>query len=176
MQSGSDPVLKRMRRRWLSGPFFDRCQEIQELLLGAALTTDVIVGFPGETEEDFRASCDMVERIGFTKTHIFRFSPRPGTLAAQMPDPVPESVKKERAKEMERISRQVQEKYAQSLVGKEIEILVEEIFHSDKTLYAEGTSEYYLAGSLQGETIRPGTLVRARVVSADGEKLRAEIP
>ena len=89
LQSGSDAVLGRMNRRWPVGRFQQRCREIGAALDRPALTTDMIVGFPGETEADFAATCDRVREIGFAKVHVFRFSPRPGTPAAEMSGQVP---------------------------------------------------------------------------------------
>ena len=93
LQSGSDAVLRRMRRRWCSKRIIDRCRLVQESLDRPALTTDVIVGFPGETDADFADTCRVVREIGFSKIHHFPFSPRRGTPAAEMPDQVPPAVK-----------------------------------------------------------------------------------
>ncbi len=89
MQSGSDAVLRRMRRRWGSQRFVDRCRLVRETLDRPAITTDIIVGFPGETDADFADTCRVAREVGFSKIHIFPFSPRRGTPAAEMPDQVP---------------------------------------------------------------------------------------
>ncbi|MGL6226384.1 MAG: tRNA (N(6)-L-threonylcarbamoyladenosine(37)-C(2))-methylthiotransferase MtaB [Thermoguttaceae bacterium] len=125
MQSGSDYVLRRMKRRWMSGPFLDRCLKIKEELDQPGLTTDVIVGFPGEEEEDFEQTCNLAQKIGFSKIHIFRFSARPGTEAANMPDRVSSSVQKERASRLSAIAEQLRADYAKSLVGRTVQVLVE---------------------------------------------------
>ena len=88
MQSGSDPVLRRMKRRWGSRRYVDRCRLVRQSLDMPALTTDIIVGFPGESEDDFLATCQVAEEVGFSKIHIFPFSPRRGTPAADMADQV----------------------------------------------------------------------------------------
>ena len=90
LQSGSDAILQKMRRRYSAAEFIERCRAIRRRLDVPALTTDVIVGFPGETEADFAATCRAAEEIGFSKIHVFRFSPRPGTAAAAMPNRVPQ--------------------------------------------------------------------------------------
>ncbi|MDO4587068.1 MAG: radical SAM protein [Planctomycetia bacterium] len=127
MQSGDDSVLHKMRRRWLSGPFIEKCRQIQERFPLISLTTDIIVGFPGETESQFLRTCEVAEAIGFSKIHVFRFSPRTGTIAAQMEKQIPESVKKERAAHLLKISDRLRRNYAQSLLGKTTQLLVEEI-------------------------------------------------
>lgn len=127
MQSGDDSVLHKMRRRWSSGPFIEKCQQIRERFPSISLTTDIIVGFPGETESQFLRTCEVAEAIGFSKIHIFRFSPRSGTIAAQMEEQIPESVKKERAAHLMKISDRLRQNYAQSLLGKTTQLLVEEI-------------------------------------------------
>jgi len=126
MQSGSDAVLRRMRRPWPARRFLERCLQIRDRLPGMALTADVIVGFPGETEEDFAATCQAVEAIGFAKLHIFRFSPRPGTAAAELPGRVPNSVKQQRAERLEAIGDRLRRQYLHSLVGQRLEVLIEQ--------------------------------------------------
>ena len=125
MQSGSDAVLANMKRRWMSGPFLEKCEEIKSQLDHVALTTDVIVGFPGETDEQFLETCELVRKIGFSKVHVFRFSAREGTEAAELPDQIPFHVKRDRSAELSRIADEIREEYARSLVGKTVQVLFE---------------------------------------------------
>lgn len=125
MQSGSDAVLRRMRRRYTRRAFLDRCRRILDALDQPALTTDAIVGFPGETEADFEATCQLLEEGGLSRVHVFRFSPRPGTPAAAMPDQVPAPVKRRRAAELTKLSRRLHDRYCGSLMGRRLEVLVE---------------------------------------------------
>ena len=125
MQSGSDAVLARMRRRWQSSRFVERCLEARAALGNPALTTDVIVGFPGETEDDFQATCRVCEVIGFAKIHIFRFSPRQGTPAADMPDQVQDRVKQQRAMRLEELGQRLRQQYLRSLRGCLLQVLVQ---------------------------------------------------
>ncbi len=111
MQSGSDAVLRRMRRRWGSQRFLDRCRLVRESLDQPALTTDVIVGFPGETDEDFAATCRACDEVGFSKIHIFPFSPRRGTPAAEMTDQVAPQVKAARVKELAALEAELRQRY-----------------------------------------------------------------
>lgn len=125
MQSGSDDVLRRMRRRWGSQRFVDRCRLACETLDQPALTTDIIVGFPGETDEDFAATCHVADEVGFSKIHIFPFSPRRTTPAAEMTDQVDPQLKAERCQRLAALERQLRDRYFASLVGRELEVLVE---------------------------------------------------
>ncbi|MGE0610041.1 MAG: tRNA (N(6)-L-threonylcarbamoyladenosine(37)-C(2))-methylthiotransferase MtaB [Pirellulales bacterium] len=125
MQSGSDDVLRRMRRRWGRQRFIDRCRMVRAALDLPALTTDVIVGFPGETEDDFLATCQTVEEVGFCKLHIFPFSARRGTPAADMPGQIPPAVKAERVERLSALERSVRERYALQLVGRTLDVVFE---------------------------------------------------
>jgi threonylcarbamoyladenosine tRNA methylthiotransferase MtaB len=125
LQSGSDAVLRRMRRRWCSKRIIDRCRLVRETLDRPALTTDVIVGFPGETDEDFQATCSVVREIGFSKIHQFPFSPRRGTAAAEMPDQVQPSVRTARLEQLESLEAELRDAYYNSLRGSPLRVLIE---------------------------------------------------
>ncbi len=125
MQSGSDSVLRRMRRRWGSQRFVDRCQLLKESLDRPAITTDIIVGFPGETDTEFEETCDVSRRVGFSKIHIFPFSARRTTPAAELPDQLPKKTKQERGKELARIEAGLRDDYFDSLQGMPLKVLVE---------------------------------------------------
>ncbi|TWT38245.1 Threonylcarbamoyladenosine tRNA methylthiotransferase MtaB [Posidoniimonas corsicana] len=125
MQSGSDSVLRRMRRRWGSQRFVDRCGLLRERLDQPAITTDVIVGFPGETDAEFQQTVDVCRQAGFSKIHVFPFSARRGTPAATMPDQLPGDVKKARVHELTRVEHELRDAYFESLVGRELTVLVE---------------------------------------------------
>jgi threonylcarbamoyladenosine tRNA methylthiotransferase MtaB len=125
LQSGSDAVLRRMRRRWSSRMFIDRCQQVREALDHPALTTDLIIGFPGETEADFAATCRVSRECGFSKLHLFPFSPRRGTPAAEMPDRVAPELKNERCQRLLQVERELRGEYYRSLIGRKLTVLVE---------------------------------------------------
>jgi threonylcarbamoyladenosine tRNA methylthiotransferase MtaB len=125
MQSGSDSVLRRMRRRWGAQRFIDRCRLVCEALDRPALSTDVIVGFPGETEAEFVETLDVCRRVGFSKIHIFPFSPRKGTPAAAMAGQVPPEVKRERIERLTRLGAELRDRYYETLRGTALEVLVE---------------------------------------------------
>jgi threonylcarbamoyladenosine tRNA methylthiotransferase MtaB len=158
MQSGSDAVLERMQRRWASGRFVDQCARIRESLDNPALTTDVIVGFPGESDADFEATCRVVDQIRFSKIHVFRFSPRQGTAAATMPDQVPGKIKRRRAAELAEIARRLRHRFLQGLLGRRLEVLVEAPASGRPGLLA-GTSARYAPVELPCGEDRIGRLV-----------------
>jgi len=157
MQSGSDAVLRRMRRR--------------QSLDMPALTTDVIVGFPGETEEDFAATCRIVEEVGFSKIHIFPFSPRHTTPAATMADQIAPQEKAERSRRLAELERRLRDRYFRSLVGRELEVLPES--HGEKPRTLVGTASRYAPVELQGEASEVGRLVRATADCVVDGRLRA---
>jgi threonylcarbamoyladenosine tRNA methylthiotransferase MtaB len=125
MQSGSDGVLRRMHRRWGSRRFIDRCRLLQERLDRPAITTDVIVGFPGETDAEFAETVDVCREVGFSKIHSFPFSARRGTPAATMPDQVDPHVKQARVQELAIVEASLRDAYFASLRGMTLRVLVE---------------------------------------------------
>ncbi|HEV7221816.1 MAG TPA: tRNA (N(6)-L-threonylcarbamoyladenosine(37)-C(2))-methylthiotransferase MtaB [Pirellulales bacterium] len=142
LQSGSDRILRRMRRRWGARRFVDRCRLVGEALDRPALTTDIIVGFPGETEADFLDTCRVAEEVGFSKIHIFPFSPRRTTPAAEAPDQVPHAIKAERVERLAELERRLAVRYYQSLVGRKLQIMVESPV-PERPGYIYGTSCRY---------------------------------
>jgi threonylcarbamoyladenosine tRNA methylthiotransferase MtaB len=125
MQSGSDSVLRRMRRRWGSRRYIDRCRMVQERLDRPAITTDIIVGFPGETDAEFQETIATAREVGFSKIHIFPFSARRGTPAAEMPDQVPKRVQQERSRELAAVETELRDAYYRGLLGHKLRVLVE---------------------------------------------------
>ena len=141
LQSGSDDTLKRMHRFYTVAQFRDMCQRIKDFRPDFNLTTDIIVGFPGETEQTFKESCDFAREIGFSHIHTFKYSVRTGTKAAVMPDQVPESVKAERSEIMRQISLANKLSYFKMMQGRKQKMLVERI---DSKGIARGYGENYL--------------------------------
>jgi threonylcarbamoyladenosine tRNA methylthiotransferase MtaB len=172
LQSGSDAVLRRMRRRWSTRLFIDRCQLATQLLDLPALTTDVIVGFPGESEADFEQTCRVVETVGFSKIHVFPFSARRDTPAAGMPDQVPKAIRAQRGRRMAEIEKSLRERYFRSLLGRTLRVLVESAKDPQRQ-QAVGTSCRYAPVELPGEP-PVGRLVDARAEQViDGRWIRA---
>ncbi len=126
LQSGCDVTLARMNRHYTTDQFAHVCDLLRLYYDEPTLTTDVIVGFPGESEEEFEQTCSFLERIRFYHTHLFKYSRRDGTRAAVMPDQVPESLKTERSRRLENLNRHMKEFYRKQLEGKRAEVLIEE--------------------------------------------------
>jgi threonylcarbamoyladenosine tRNA methylthiotransferase MtaB len=125
LQSGSEKILRSMRRRWGPQRFIDRCKLVQESLDKPALTTDIIVGFPGETDADFEETLAVSREVGFSKIHVFPYSPRRGTDAAKFDNQVPAAVRQERCGELTRLGDELRAKYYQTLVGRRMRVLAE---------------------------------------------------
>jgi threonylcarbamoyladenosine tRNA methylthiotransferase MtaB len=125
LQSGSDRILARMKRRYRSAGFLERVRRIQAVLDQPAFSTDVILGFPGETDADFEATCRVVRAVGFSKIHVFSYSARQGTPAAEMRDAVPPPVVQERRRRLLEIEQELADAYYRSLLGRRLDVLVE---------------------------------------------------
>jgi threonylcarbamoyladenosine tRNA methylthiotransferase MtaB len=160
MQSGSDAVLRRMKRRWLCEPFVKRCEEILSQFDRLALTTDVIVGFPGETAAHFDETCRMVERLRFSKVHVFRFSPRQGTEAETLPERVPPEEQKRRSAMLTAIADKLRSDFAASLIGSRATVLLE--------TESSGTCGRYLDVRLDRPQ-QAGILVSVNIERTDGD-------
>ena len=126
LQSGSPSVLKRMRRKYNVNDFINKVEKIREARPDIAITTDVIVGFPGETEEEFNETVDFIKRVNFVELHVFPFSAREGTPAYDMPDQVDAQIKAKRVQILLELSEQLKENYRKQFIGKELEVIVEE--------------------------------------------------
>ena len=144
LQSGCDTTLERMNRRYRSAEYKERCQLLRKYYGNPALTTDVIVGFPMETEEDFQSSYEFVKEIHFYETHIFKYSRRHGTKAAAMEGQLTEVVKAVRSDKMLELHQQRATEYEQSLLGQELEVLLEEEVEMDGKAYYLGHSREYV--------------------------------
>ena len=151
LQSGCDATLKRMNRRYTAAEYLEKCALLRKYFRNPALTTDVIVGFPGETEEEFAASMEFVDQVDFYETHIFKYSRREGTRAAAMADQVPEPVKAERSRRMIELGKRKQAAYERSFLGKEVEVLVEERMTEGGREYQVGHTREYLKIALEAE-------------------------
>ena len=125
LQSGCTRVLKAMNRRYTADEYLALTERIRRFFPDCSFTTDVMVGFPGETDDDHRESVEFIDRVGFSKVHVFRYSRRKGTVADRMPGQVAESVKTLRWNEMNKAAEESRRKYLESLVGKIVPVLFE---------------------------------------------------
>ena len=147
LQSGCDETLKRMNRKYTAAEYMDKCKILRKYFHNPALTTDIIVGFPGETEEEFQKSKAFIDSISFYETHIFKYSVRQGTRAAKMPDQIPEEIKTRRSAQLLELGRQKQEEYERTLIGTVQEVLIEESEEREDGVYQAGhTKEYVKIG------------------------------
>lgn len=144
LQSGCDTVLERMNRRYRSEEYMEKCRLLRRVYDRPALTTDVIVGFPGETEEEFEASRAFVEEVNFFETHIFKYSRREGTRAAAMPDQIPEQEKTRRSHILLELDERRRQEYMESFLGEEKEVLLEEKVELDGKKWWVGYTREYL--------------------------------
>lgn len=146
LQAGCDKTLKAMNRRYDLEYFTKKVNEIRKNRPGISLTTDVIVGFPGETEEDFMETYNYCKNIKFSKIHVFPYSDRNGTVASRMTNKVPRSISKERARKLIELSNELEKEYFNSFIGKEVEVLIEE--YVDGIYY--GCTDNYIPVKLTG--------------------------
>jgi threonylcarbamoyladenosine tRNA methylthiotransferase MtaB len=162
LQSGDNDILKRMNRRYSADSFLNRVNDIRKKIPDIGLTTDIIVGFPGETEEQFERTCEAVESIEFAKVHVFRYSSRPGTRAAEFDAPVPPNVASERARRLIRVGNAAAIRYKRAFIGKTLDALVET--YDGKRKRCEGLTPNYLRVRADGalkecvNTILPVTI------------------
>ncbi|MDO4601667.1 MAG: tRNA (N(6)-L-threonylcarbamoyladenosine(37)-C(2))-methylthiotransferase MtaB [Eubacteriales bacterium] len=177
LQSGCDNTLVKMNRRYRSNEYRERCEILRKYYENPALTTDVIVGFPGETEEDFESSLAFVKEIHFYETHIFPYSRRQGTKAAAMKEQIPEAVKKARSEKMLSVNRQRMAEYEKSLEGKKLEILLEEECEiGGKTYYLGHSREYVRTAVEKRDGLSVNDIVTVKAESfPDGESFRCNL-
>ena len=177
LQSGCDKVLKDMRRPYDTKKFATLLEQIRKKVPGVAVTTDVIVGFPGETEDDFAATCSFVKQCNFAKMHIFPYSKRKGTPAAARQDQIPETVKKYRAEKLAELDREMQQAYFAQNVGTNHAVLVEQPIITDKktTGCAEGLTENYIRVEFKGEPDLCGKMIDVKITEALIDKCKGSI-
>jgi threonylcarbamoyladenosine tRNA methylthiotransferase MtaB len=176
MQSGSDAVLRRMRRRWGSRRFVDRCRLVQEQLDQPAITTDIIVGFPGETDAEFQETIEAARAVGFSKIHIFPFSPRRGTPAAGMPNQVPKQVQQERVRELAAVEAELRDAYYRQLIGRRLRVLLETTVEEGRGQPGQvwlGTSCRYATIELAASREKEGQFVDVIADEVCGERILA---
>ncbi len=175
LQSGCDKTLERMNRKYTSGEYLNRCECIRKYYPDAAITTDVIVGFPGETEEEFAETRQFLERVKFSKIHVFKYSRREGTKAAGMEHQVADSVKAARSDELTALEEQMRAEYLERLTGTEQEVLFEESVRIGEQEYFIGhTKEYVKTAVLTDQdltnkilTVKIKNLLNTEIVLAE---------
>lgn len=163
LQSGSDTVLKRMRRKYTMAHFSERLQKLHKALPGLAVTSDVIVGFPGETEEEFQETYDFIVKHQFSELHVFPYSMRTGTPAARMTDQIDEDVKNDRVHRLIELSDQLAKDYASKFDQTVLEVIPEESGTSEGKLI--GYADNYMKIEFDGDESLIGEIVKVKVIT-----------
>ena len=154
IQSGSDAVLRRMNRHYRLPEYKKLISELREKIPGLALTTDLIVGFPGETEENFMETLETLRELRFSAIHVFPYSQRTGTPAAVFPNQVPGDIKKDRVHRVQELEKEVSKEYRKTFLQKTVHVLIEE----EKNGYFEGLSDEYIRVSITDKNVEKGRL------------------
>ena len=172
LQSGSDSVLARMRRRYNTAQYLRSVDNLRKAFPRAAFTTDILTGFPGETIEEFEDTEKMIETVGFSRIHVFPYSPRPGTPAAALPGQLPSEEKERRARKLISLGNAVALKYLETWVGQETLLLPEEKI---KGCWEGYTPEYIRVRLDPADACLPGSPVRIRLLKAGPRRMDGEI-
>ena len=166
MQSGCDATLSRMRRKYTTAEFFAVTERLRAAFPGCALTTDLITGFPGETEEEFSKTLAFIEKCAFAQMHVFPYSIRPGTKAAGMPGQIEKSEKAARAARAAHIAERMQREYLTSCVGKTLEVIFETESDGESRGHAENYTEVAVPGDMPHGVVR-----KVKITGVRGEML-----
>ena len=172
LQSGCNRTLKRMNRKYDTAAYAEAVGILREYFPDVALTTDIIAGFPGETDEDFEESIEFAERIGFSKIHAFPYSPKKGTPAAVMQDQIQNSVKNERTGRLIALSDAMGDKFIEGFIGKVMPVLYEQ--EISENLY-EGYTENYIRVTAESQTNIKNKILDTKILSAKKERAHGEI-
>ena len=175
LQSGCDDTLKRMNRHYTCEEYADRCEILRKHFRNPAITTDVIVGFPAETDADFETTRRFLEKVHFYEMHVFPYSRRAGTRADRMPDQVPEPVKKERSAVLLKLEKKMSGEYRSSFAGTEQEILLEEPVTINDEIYMTGYTKEYVKAAIRLDGRDPKALKNTFVSGILGDFLTEEI-
>ena len=158
LQSGCDSVLQRMNRKYTTGEYYEKVEILRKFFDKPAITTDVIVGFPQETEEEFMQTVEFLKKIRFYETHIFKYSKRKGTPAAIMQGQIPEEVKSVRSDRLSELHTQNSHAFRESYIGKQVEYLLEEEMVIDGVRYQTGYTREYIRIALKTQEDLSGTI------------------
>ncbi len=177
LQSGSDTVLRRMNRKYTTEEYEDRVKALRAEFPAMSLTTDIITGFPEETEAEFEETIEYAKKLKFAKIHVFPYSVREGTKAADMPQ-IDMSIRKARAKRLIEVSSKLEAEFAASMIGKEAEILIEKIEDKDGRLTAEGYTANYIRAFLDvsGRDLKRGDIIKGVVTGSENETCTLSFP
>lgn len=175
LQSGSDSVLQRMNRGYGAAEFLDKALHLRQELPQAAITTDIIVGFPGETEQDFQRTLEVVERVRFDQAYSFKYSPRPLTAATRWPDDVPEKTKQKRLERLQTLISECEQERLALLVGSRQQVLVEGASIRDNRAWRGRTRSNRVVNFSSGRNLSPGKIVDVAIAEVRGHTLWGRI-
>ncbi|MTI66611.1 MAG: tRNA (N(6)-L-threonylcarbamoyladenosine(37)-C(2))-methylthiotransferase MtaB [Firmicutes bacterium] len=171
LQSGSDNVLKRMNRKYTTSEFKNIVKIIRKHMPNAGITTDVIVGFPGETDEEFKETYNFVKEIGFSKVHVFKYSPKKGTPAAKYKNQINGNIKSKRSNIMIELAKSLTKDFNKKFINKEMDVLFEE----ENNSYTEGYTNNYIRTMVKRNSSLEGKVIKVKIKDIVGENLLGEI-
>ncbi len=169
LQSGDDNTLRRMNRKYSTKEFYDTCEMVRKKLPSPSITTDLIVGFPGESQEEFENTALFCRNIGFSKIHVFPYADRPGTVASKMQDKISEEAKKSRVEALLQISQKSQIQYLETFLNKSVCVLVEQ---EEKEGIFSGLSEHYIRVHFPGNKEKIGQFVSVKIIGRENDYLK----
>ena len=171
LQSGCDSVLKRMNRHYTTEDYLRRCEILRKYFKRPAITTDVIVGFPGETEEEFDITEKYLEKVHFYEMHVFKYSRRAGTKAAAMPDQIPEQIKGVRSDRLLALEQKMSEEFRKGFIGEKVSVLFEEMITVDGKEYLVGHTPEYVKAALPKEECEKMHTASGVILEAEAKDL-----
>ncbi len=178
LQSGCDETLKRMNRRYTTQEFEKVTRLLREAYPNAALTTDIIVGFPGETDEEFNNTYEFLKKVDFYKMHIFKYSQRKGTKAAVMPNQIDGTIKEERSRKLISLSNENEIRYNKEYVGKDVKVLFEDEHIENGTIYIKGHTTNYIVVKMKLDNCHEeynNSIQTVKITDTDGVELIGKI-
>ena len=174
LQSGCDETLKRMNRRYTTEEYLEAVKNIREKMPDSAITTDIMTGFPGETDEEFEKTCEFIKKVKFADAHIFKYSIRKGTKAAHMANQVSPCIKEERSRKLVSLIENSRKKFNESFLGKETFVLFERPYNKEKNLL-EGKTANYITVVAEAEHEYEGKILKVKIEKAEDDILFGKI-
>ena len=175
LQSGCDETLKRMNRRYATEEFEKGVQLLRNTYPNVALTTDIIVGFPGETDKEFEQTYEFLKKVKFYKMHIFKYSQRKGTRAAVMPNQIDGNIKEERSKKLIELSDKNEIEYNKRCIGKELKVLFEEFHMENEKKYMKGHTTNYISVLVETDENLKNEIKSVKITETKGTELIGKI-
>ncbi|MBE7027427.1 MAG: tRNA (N(6)-L-threonylcarbamoyladenosine(37)-C(2))-methylthiotransferase MtaB [Ruminococcaceae bacterium] len=174
LQSGCDETLKRMNRKYNTAEYLEAVKNIRKEMPDSAVTTDIMTGFPGETEEEFGKTCEFIKKVKFSDAHIFKYSVRKGTKAAQMANQVSPHIKEERSKRLVSLIERSRNEFNESFLGEETLVLFERAYNKEKNLF-EGKTSNYITVVAKADALCEGKILKVKIEKAQDDILFGEI-